>query len=228
MTGGELVEVEQVVDQSGAHPVVAREPRMHGQVWDVVTETVELPGGERVVRDLVLHPSAVAVLALDDHERVLAVHQYRHAVRATLWELPAGLLDVEGESPLATARRELWEETHHEADEWSVLVDFLSSPGFCDEAVRVYLVRGVRSATGERHPRHGEERDMPVAWVALDRLRDAVLAGRVHNPTIAAGVLAAVAARESGWAGLRPADAPWEMGPGRGRLYAPSGDEGLI
>ena len=102
--------------------------KVDGQVWDVVTETVELPGGERVVRDLVLHPSAVAVLALDDHERVLAVHQYRHAVRATLWELPAGLLDVEGESPLATARRELWEETHHEADEWSVLVDFLPRP----------------------------------------------------------------------------------------------------
>jgi ADP-ribose pyrophosphatase len=184
-------------DVPGGQRVVATEPRMHGRVWDVVTDSVELPSGETVVRDVVLHPSAVAVLALDDDDRVLVVHQYRHPVRATLWELPAGLLDVPGEPPWETVRRELWEETNHEAADWAVLVDFLSSPGFCDEAVRIYLA--------------------PVAWVPLDRLCAGVLAGRLHNPTMAVGVLAAHAARGSGWSSVRPVDAPWELGPHRGR-----------
>ena len=209
-----------VSDTPGAFPVVSTEHRFTGRVWDVVTDRVELPGGEVVDRDVVQHPSAVAVLALDDDGRVLVVHQYRHPVRARLWELPAGLLDVAGEAPLATARRELWEETHHEAADWAVLVDFLSSPGFCDEAVRVYLARRVRPASGDRHARHGEERDMPVVWVGLDVLRDAVLAGSVHNPTLVVGVLAAAAARDRSWADLRPAEAAWTFGPGAGRLYS--------
>ena len=202
-----------VVDHSGGHRVVRSENRLHGRVWEVVTDTVELPGGEQVVRDVVLHPSAVAVLALDDEDRVLVVHQYRHPVRATLWELPAGLLDVAGEDPLVAAGRELWEETHHHADDWAVLVDFASSPGFCDEAIRVYLARGARRSAGTPHDRHGEERDMPVRWVALDRLRDGVLRGDLHNPTLVVGVLAAAAARDQGWASIRPPDAPWPLGP---------------
>jgi 8-oxo-dGDP phosphatase len=202
-----------VEDLPGGHPVVSSVPVFHGRVWDVVTDTVTLPGGEQVVRDVVLHPSAVAVLALDEQDRVLVVHQYRHAAQATLWELPAGLLDVSGEDPLAAASRELWEETHHEAGRWAVLVDFMSSPGFCDEAIRIYLARHVRRSLGNAHPRHGEERDMPVSWVGLDELVDAVLSGALHNPTLVVGVLAAAAARGSGWSSLRDRDAPWSLGP---------------
>ena len=205
--------VEPLADVPGPHPVVSSALRMRGRVWDVVTDVVRLPSGEEVTRDVVRHPSAVAVLAVDDADRVLVVHQYRHPVEATLWEVPAGLLDVAGEDPLVAARRELWEETHHEAASWSVLVDFCTSPGMCDEALRIYLARGVRRSDGDQHARHGEERDMPVEWVALDDLRDAVLDGRLHNPSLVVAVLAACAARADGWAGLRPADAPWRIGP---------------
>ncbi|MFI5100227.1 MAG: NUDIX domain-containing protein, partial [Actinomycetes bacterium] len=169
-----------IADRPGGYPVATSALAFQGRVWDVVTDTVQLPGGEQVVRDVVLHPSAVAVLALDAQDRVLVVHQYRHAARATLWELPAGLLDVAGEDPLAAASRELWEETHHEAESWDVLVDFMSSPGFCDEAIRVYLARDVRRSTGAEHPRHGEERGMPVEWAGLDDLVAAVLGGGLH------------------------------------------------
>jgi 8-oxo-dGTP pyrophosphatase MutT (NUDIX family) len=200
-------------DVAGAHPVEGSVVDFHGLVWDVTSETVLLPSGERVVRDLIRHPSAVAVLALDDDDRVLVVHQYRHPVGATLWELPAGLLDIAGEDVQVAARRELREETHHEGDRWWVLADFFTSPGFCDEALRIYLVRDVREASGEQHDRHGEERDMPVAWIPLDDLRDAILAGDLHNPALLVGVLAACAAREGGWTSLRPADAPWPLGP---------------
>ncbi len=202
-------------DVLGSHPVSETVLDFTGQVWDVVTDTVTLPSGEAVRRDIVRHPSAVAVLALDDRDRVLCVHQYRHPVGATLWELPAGLLDIAGEDLHVAAARELWEETHHEGREWSVLADFFTSPGFCDEALRIYLVRDVRSSLGDQHERHGEERDMPVEWISLDVLRDAILAGELHNPVLLVGVLAACASRADSWRSLRPADSPWPLGPHR-------------
>ena len=202
-----------IADRFGRHPVEARTEDFRGRVWDVATESVRLPSGELVVRDIVEHPSAVAVLALDDAGRVLVVHQYRHAASATLWELPAGLLDVAGEDPMLAASRELWEETHHVADDWAVLVDFMSSPGFCDEAIRVYLARGVRSAQGAAHDRHGEERDMPVEWVDLDEVVTGILHGDLHNPTLVVGALAAAAARASDWTTLREPHASWSLGP---------------
>lgn len=202
-----------IADEPGGHPVESSTDVFSGRVWDVATETVRLPSGERVVRDIVRHPSAVAVLALDADDRVLVVHQYRHAAAATLWELPAGLLDMPGEDPLVAANRELWEETHQTAGDWSVLVDFMSSPGFCDEAIRIYLARGVRTAEGTAHDRHGEERDMPVAWVGLDEIVASVLHGDLHNPTLVVGALAAAAARSSAWTSLRDDHAPWSLGP---------------
>ena len=91
-----------------------------------------------------------------------------------------------------------------------MLVDFYNSPGGSDEAFRCYLARGLRAVDpGERHVGDGEERDMPTRWVPLDEALDAVLAGRLHNPTTVSGVLAACAARSRGWSGLRPADAAW-------------------
>ena len=87
-------------------------------------------GADRVIdRDVVLHPGAVGVVALDDQERVLLVQQYRHPVGRKLWEPPAGLLDVAGEAPLDAARRELYEEGHCRAARWDVLVDTFTSPG---------------------------------------------------------------------------------------------------
>jgi len=205
-------------DLMGEHPVSSTEVDFAGRVWDVVTDTVVLPSGEQVIRDVVRHPSAVAVLALDERDRVLVVHQYRHPVGATLWELPAGLLDIDGEDVQGAARRELWEETHHEALSWWVLADFFSSPGFCDEAIRIYLARGVSLAAGEQHERHGEERDMPVEWIPLETLRDQILAGELHNPVLVVAVLAACASRADGWRTLRPPDAAWPLGPHRLRV----------
>jgi 8-oxo-dGDP phosphatase len=202
-----------LVDAPGQHPVEATVDDFRGRVWNVVTQEVRLPSGELVVRDIVQHPSAVAVVAMDDQERILLVHQYRHAAAATLWELPAGLLDQAGEDPLVAVGRELWEETHHVADDWDVLVDFLSSPGFCDEALRIYLARAVRPAAGAVHDRHGEERDMPVVWAHLDDVVVGIQRGELHNPTLVVGALAAVAARAGDWQDLRPAEAPWTLGP---------------
>jgi ADP-ribose pyrophosphatase len=151
---------------------------------------------------------------MDAGGRVLLIRQYRHAVGRMLWEPPAGLLDVVGEDPLAAAKRELFEEAHLTAGRWDVLIDAYTSPGMTDEAVRIYLARDVSPATGPRHAGTDEEADLPAEWVPLDEAVHLVLAGRIHNPLAAMGILAASANAREAFAGLRPADSPWlEMSP---------------
>jgi 8-oxo-dGDP phosphatase len=168
-------------------------------------------GGE-FLRDVVVHPGAVGIVALDDDERVLLVSQYRHPVGHRLLEIPAGLLDVAGEQYPVAAARELYEEGHVRADEWRVLVDLFTSPGMTTESTRVYLARGLSAvADDERHVGVHEEADMPVSWAPLTDLVEAVLAGRLHNPLLVSGVLAAWAARQGdGYDALRSVEAPWD------------------
>jgi 8-oxo-dGDP phosphatase len=203
-----------VRDEFAAYEVVESVERFAGRVWRVRSDTVRIPGGETVVRDVVEHPGAVGVLAVDDAGRVLLLQQYRHPVQRKCWEAPAGLLDDEaaGERPIDTAARELYEETGYRAHEWRVLVDVFNSPGATSEALRIFLARGLeRVPVGERHEGQHEEASMPITWVPLDDAVTKVLAGELHNPTAVAGVLAAAAARArpGGYDALRPADAPW-------------------
>ena len=198
-----------------AHRDVTRTERVFdGMVWHVDRDHVDLGDGTVVRREYLRHPGAVAILALDDQDRVLMIRQYRHPVRMELWELPAGLLDVEGEPALDAARRELAEEADLRADRWEVLLDWFNSPGGMNEALRLFVARGVSPVPeAERHTRTEEELDMPTVWVPLEEARTAVLAGRLHNPAAVIGILAACAARDLGWATLRPADSPWPEHP---------------
>jgi ADP-ribose pyrophosphatase len=207
----------EVADERAALRVRSSETVHRGMVWDVRRDEVDLGDGQTVTREVVDHTGAVGVVVLDEADRVLLLRQYRHPVRAYLWEPPAGLLDVAGEDPLPAVQRELAEEADLTADEWHVLVDFYNSPGGSTESFRCYLARGLHPVPVEsRHEREGEERAMVPVWVHLAEARDLVLAGRLHNPATVAGVLAAAAARDAGWDSLRPADAPWpERSPGR-------------
>ncbi|WP_227982816.1 NUDIX domain-containing protein [Nocardia spumae] len=177
-----------------------------GAIVALRLDQVEMPGGRVAEREVVEHHGAVAVVAVDDDGAVVLINQYRHPVGRRLLELPAGLLDVVGEDPLAAARRELAEETGLAAREWSVLVDVVLSPGFTDEALRVYLATGL-SETDRPDPEM-EEADLAVVRMPLDEAVRATLSGRIENATAVAGLLAAATARTSG-AQLRPADAPW-------------------
>ncbi len=162
------------------------------------------------MREYVDHPGAVAVVALDDDGRVALVNQYRHPVRSVLWEIPAGLLDVEGEDAQLAAARELAEEADLRAARWDVLADFLTSPGISNEALRVFLARDLSPVPeAERHERTEEEAGMELRWVPLDEVVERVLDGSLHNPSTIVGAMSAFAARAGGWASLRPADAPW-------------------
>lgn len=164
-----------------------------GRVWDVRRDRFRF-GGHEIERDYVDHTGAVAILARDDDDRVLLINQYRHPIRSRDWELPAGLLDMEGEDPLEAAKRELAEEADLEATEWRELLTFATSPGGSDETIRVYEARGVTS-TAEPFARTEEEAELVLRWVPLDEAVDAALAGRIHNSILIIAVLAAHARR---------------------------------
>lgn len=200
-------------DQSYPAHLIHRVEHFRGRIWSVVSDEVRLPGGAVVTRDVVNHPGAVGVVVLDEDDRVLLIRQYRHPVGGYLMELPAGLRDVAGEPPLATAQRELAEEAGLTATQWYVLIDFFNSPGGSTEAFRCFLARGVTAIPGGRpHTGEAEEADLPQVWMPLADAVDAVLAGALHNPTTVTGVLAASAARDRGWSTLRPADQPmWDL-----------------
>lgn len=185
-----------------------------GRVWDVRAERFSY-GGQELTREFIAHPGAVAVLALDERDRVLLIRQYRHPIRYREWEVPAGLLDVVGEPPLAGAQRELAEEADARAMSWHVLADLWTTPGASDELVRVYLAREL-SELPQRYERTAEEADIEVRWAALDEALTAVLRGEVRNGIAMTAILAAHAARARGWRDLRPADVPLPARPARG------------
>jgi ADP-ribose pyrophosphatase len=205
----------QVSDAPSPRRLLSTEKVYEGRIWDVVSDSFQLSEtGESLTRDYIDHPGAVAVLPMNDAGEVLLIRQYRHPVGMDLWEIPAGLLDVEGEDFVVGAARELAEEADLAAAEWNVLVDFFNSPGSSSEAIRIYLARGLTEVPHhERHERTDEEAEIEFHWIALDVAVASVLEGRLHNPSAVVGILAAAAAKADGFGGLRPADAPWPAHP---------------
>ncbi len=206
---------DRLTDDVAAVTVLSSERVFEGRVWDVRRDEFEY-NGDVVVRDYVDHTGAVAVLALDDAGRVLLIKQYRHPLGRRDWEIPAGLLDFDGESPLAAARRELAEEVDLVADRWDTLLDIDTSPGGSTEFVRIYLARGV-SESETVFARTEEERDIELRWVDLDEAIDAFLGRRISNGILGVALLAAARGRDSGWASLGPAEEPLRRLPQRGR-----------
>jgi ADP-ribose pyrophosphatase len=199
-----------VEDVEESWEVVAGKERFAGRVISVRTDTVVMPSGEVADRDYVVHPGAVAVLALDDEDRVLLIRQYRHPMRRLLWELPAGIRDIPGEALVDCAARELAEEASYRARTWHTLVDVYTSPGMTDERIRIFLARDVEPIPEEENTfvRQHEESDMPAVWIPLGAAVDKALTGMIHNSPAVAGILAAYAASVDGFKGLRPAEAP--------------------
>jgi ADP-ribose pyrophosphatase len=202
---------DELADVPLAWPVVSSTVLARGKITRYVQDQVRTPDGQLIEREYLKHPGAVGVIALDDHDRVALVRQYRHPVRHRLIEPPAGLLDVGGEDYLQAVQRELAEEVGLAARRWAVLVDLFTTPGILGESLRIYLARDLVAVDGpDDFTREGEEAHMDTVWATLDDLVEAVLDGRLHNPTMVSGVLAAWAARQrDGFTSLRPADAAW-------------------
>ncbi len=184
-----------------------------GRVLALRLDQVVMPGGRVARREVVEHPGSVAVLPLHDDGSVVTIDQYRHPVGRRMRELPAGLLDVPGEDPLAAAQRELVEETGYTARGWWVLADVAPSPGFSDEVVRVFLARGL-TEVGRPADRDDEEADLDVVLLPLAEAVRQVLAGEIISAPTVAGLLAAQAVL-AGTAQPRPVDASWPDRPTR-------------
>jgi ADP-ribose pyrophosphatase len=200
---------EKIVDTPHGNQVKATAERYQGRVWSVRSDSVDF-GTSTHQRDVLLHPGAVAVIALDEDDRVLLIRQYRHPVAMYLFEPPAGLLDVEGEPPWETAARELAEESGYGAQSWHTLVDMFNSPGGSSEAIRIYLARELHPLPDGR-PRtdEAEEAHLPRVWVPLHEAVAMVLSGHIGSPSAVCGILAAQESKNQAWRSLRPADAPW-------------------
>jgi 8-oxo-dGTP pyrophosphatase MutT (NUDIX family) len=200
------------VNAPGEHEfTVASSRDVHiGRVVGLRIDDVVMPGGNTAVREVIEHLGAVAIVTLDEDQRITLIHQYRHPMGHRLWELPAGLIDHLGEDPVGTARRELVEEVGLAAEDWVTLVDVAASPGFTDEVVRVFLARGLSDV--ERDVLGDEEADLVVRKVPLAEAVRMALAGELVNGAAVSGVLAAQAV-VSGVAEPRSADAPWEDRP---------------
>ena len=186
--------------------VLSTETVYEGRVISLELATVAMPGGGDSVREIVRHPGAVAVVAVDGEDRVVLVRQYRHPFGEQLWELPAGLRDADGEPPLQTAKRELAEEALLSAARWSLLATSYSSPGFCDEQVLIYLAEELSDVDRpDGFVVEHEELDMTVERVPLDDAVQWVFDGDVRNSSAVIGLLAAVQARAT-TPRLRPVD----------------------
>lgn len=201
---------EALADDPTPQTILSSDVLFDGAVWDIRRDHFEYSGSS-ITREYVDHPGAVAILALDENDRVLLIKQYRHPIAARDWELPAGLLDEEGEAPVAAAMRELAEEADLEATDWSLLAEFFTSPGGSNETIRVFLARGLTATTP--FARFDEEADLETRWVPLDDIVDAVLNRHVTNSILGFAVLAAAAAKLRDWAPLGDPHGPWPWHP---------------
>ena len=178
-------QISSIEDRHTPHTVTESTTAWSGRIVDMVEDhVVVVEGEEPVVRQYTRHPGAVAVVAMrgeEGAEEILLLRQYRHPVNASLWEIPAGLLDIPGEDSRVAAERELAEEADLKAARWDVLVDFFTSPGGSTEPLRVFLARDLET-TETSFEREDEEATMEYAWVSLSDALDWVFAGRLHNP----------------------------------------------
>jgi 8-oxo-dGTP pyrophosphatase MutT (NUDIX family) len=151
-----------------------------GRLIEVRVERFRHADGEEVEREIVRHRGAVGILVYDE-ERVWLVRQPRETVEQELLEIPAGRLDVEGETPLQAARRELAEEVGLGAERWDPIASVYTSAGFTDELVHLFAATGLREASAESEE---NERIEIVPW-PLERLDDAIAECRDAKTMIA-------------------------------------------
>ena len=158
-----------------------------GPAFRVTADEVLEPSGVHTRRDIVHHSGSVVILAIEEGKpepRVLLEHQYRHAARQMLWELPAGRID-EGENDLHAAKRELLEETGYTASRWRRVLHFYASPGFLAEAMNVYFARGLRAGTAQPE----DDEVIKVRMVPLSAAVRMVMRSTIKDGKTIAGIL---------------------------------------
>jgi ADP-ribose pyrophosphatase len=157
-----------------------------GRIFTVVVDQVREPSGVVVKREIVRHRGSVVILAVTDRKnpKVLLERQYRYAAQAELWELPAGKIDA-SEKPLASAKRELLEETGYKARRWQKFLEFYVSPGFLDEMMFIYLASGLTLRKAQPEP----DEFIESQWVSLTKALKMISKGEIIDAKTACSLL---------------------------------------
>lgn len=180
-----------------------------GRVVRVQREDFEI-FGIQTQREIVAHPGAVGVIALNHLGEFAFIKQYRRPIRGFLVEPVAGLLDHEYESPYEAAQRELAEEAGLISDNWSHLIDLVVSPGGSTEVIRFFLAEKCTPiATGRTWSEESEEKEIQLFWRTEDQIKTAILAGRIQNSPGVAAFFTALEILKSGE--RRSVAAPWPI-----------------
>jgi ADP-ribose pyrophosphatase len=174
---------ERVVDSRVVH---------QGHHLEFRVDTIERADGSRGTRDVVGHPGAVSVLAIDDDGRILFVRQWRIPAARAMLEIPAGTLDVHDgitEDPDGAARRELEEETGHRAATWRRLASFWTAPGFASELMHLYLATGIEGVTGDDRLAPDEDERLELVHLTVDEALAQVGSGAICDAKTILAVL---------------------------------------
>jgi ADP-ribose pyrophosphatase len=175
-----------------AEATIASQRVYEGRLINLRVDTVRLENGRLTKREIVEHPGAVAVVALDEDDNVILVRQFRKAAERELLEIPAGTLEA-GEEPIACARRELKEETGYQAECLEQVGSFYPSPGFCTECIRLYLATGLQK--GRSAPEDDEA--IETIKVPLSDIPAMVSRGEICDGKTIAGLLSVLLLRYS-------------------------------
>ncbi len=170
--------------------VISSEQLYKGKILNVQKWMVTLPNGAQALREVVLHPGASAVVPVDDEGNTYLVRQYRAPLGEILTEIPAGKLDVAGESRLEAAKRELREETGFTASSWRHLTDIYTTPGFCNEKISIYLAMGLTKGESE----HDEDEFLDLVKMPLKDAVALVKGGKLNDSKTITGLLLAQSA----------------------------------
>ncbi len=162
---------------AGAAPVVESSAECYrGPVFRVRTDLLRYADGHRFACDVVEHPGSVAIAAMREERELLLVRQYRHPLRATMWEIPAGKCEA-GELPLEGAARELAEETGYRAARFELLASVAMTPGFCDEVLHLVLARDLTAGLQSLD----EDERIDVRAVTLDEGMAMIARGEIAD-----------------------------------------------
>ena len=166
-------------------PILISSREIHrGRIITLRVDDIEVASGQNVRREIIEHPGAVVIVPVDPEGRVLWVKQYRHAAGRALLELPAGTLE-QGESPEATARRELIEETGFSAASWRPLGGFYSAPGFCTEYVHAFADTDLTPDYAEGD----EDEDIELLSLSMEQSLARLDAGEIEDAKSVAALL---------------------------------------
>jgi ADP-ribose pyrophosphatase len=172
-----------------AEVLISSEIVYQGPLFRVLHDKLLEPGGKPSERDVIRHNGSVVILAVDKSKNkkdpwIVMEHQYRHAAKQYLWELPAGKLEPD-EDPLIGAQRELEEETGYRAKKWKPLVEYYGSPGFLGESMKVFLAEGLMA--GDAHPEDDE--DIEFRLVKLSEIVEMIEKGAIKDGKTLCSVL---------------------------------------